>query len=376
MKTKAAVLYTMEHAHPYVESQPLKIETLELADPGHGEVLVKVAAAGLCHSDLSVINGSRPRVMPMVMGHEASGVVVEVGAGVRDLAAGDHVVFSYLPICGHCVPCASGRAVMCENGAQSNTEGSLLNGARKFKTADGKELHHHLGVAGFSEYTVAVRESLVKIDPTLPLDIAALFGCAVLTGVGAVVNTAKVSPGSSVAVFGMGGVGLSTVMGAKAAGAYPIIAVDPLETKRDLAKSFGATHTVDALADDCIEQIKAISKGGVAYSFEAVGHAKVLENAYYSCARGGTTITIGLPDPKQMLSIPAVSLVAEERILMGSYMGSAVPSRDIPRFIAMYQNGILPVDLLQSKKIKLEDINQAFDDLHSGKEVRQIVAFS
>ncbi|WP_269543143.1 zinc-dependent alcohol dehydrogenase family protein [Cerasicoccus fimbriatus] len=375
MKTRAAVLHSMEHAMPYRDSLPLKIETLELEAPDAGEVLVKVAAASLCHSDLSVINGSRPRVMPMVMGHEASGVVQEVGANVKGFAPGDHVVFSYFPACGCCAHCGSGRAVLCEDGAAANGAGTLLNGARKFTNGDGERLNHHLGVSGFSEYTVAVPESLVKIDPELPLEIAAMFGCAVLTGVGAVVNTAKAEPGKSVAVFGLGGVGLSAVMGARAVGAYPIVAVDPLDAKLELARQAGATHVVNALADNAIEAVREITKGGAAVALEAVGSVKVLENAYAATARGGKTVSIGLPHPSQQLSISALSLVAEERILMGSYMGSAVPKRDVPRFIAMYQNGILPVNQLQSKRIRLDDINAAFDDLHHGKEVRQVIVF-
>jgi len=361
---------------PYRESMPLRIETLELEGPAAGEVLVKVLAASLCHSDLSVINGSRPRVMPMVLGHEASGVVEEVGAGVSGFAPGDHVIFSYFPACGHCADCGSGRAVLCENGASANGAGTLLNGARKFVNDQGERLNHHLGVSGFSEYTVAAPESLVRIDPELPLEIAAMFGCAVVTGVGAVVNTARTEPGKPVAVFGLGGVGLSAVMGARAVGAYPIVAVDTLDAKLELAKQAGATHVVNAMADNAIDAVREITKGGAAVSLEAVGSAKVLENAYHATARGGKTVSIGLPHPSQMLSIPAVSLVAEERILMGSYMGSAVPKRDVPRFIAMYQNGMLPVNQLQSKTIRLDDINEAFDDLHHGKEVRQIIKFN
>ena len=375
MKTQAAVLHAMGHAAPFCDSKPLRIETIELDPPGDGEVLVEIAAAGLCHSDLSVINGSRPRVMPMVLGHEASGIVRETGNGVTDLRAGDHVVFSFMPVCGHCPPCSEGRPVLCENGAKANVSGALLSGSRRFKNPAGGDFHHHLGVSGFSRFTVAMRESLIRIDPDFPLDKAALFGCAVLTGVGAVVNTAKVEPGASVAVFGLGGVGLSAVMGARASGANPIIAVDRLEAKLDLALQCGASHVVNSANKDAVASIRAISPGGVKYAFEAVGSAKVLETAYQATARGGKTITIGLPHPEQMFSIPAVSLVAEEKTVMGSYMGSAVPTRDIPRFMGMYLRGLLPVDLLLSGKIRLEDINQAFDVLNEGQAVRQLVTF-
>lgn len=374
MKTKAAVLYDMQQPTPYVKSKPLIVEEVTLSNPGPGEVLVEMAGAGLCHSDLSVIDGSRPRVMPMVMGHEASGIVREVGQGVLDLKPDDHVVFSFVPLCGHCIPCATGRPALCEPGAQANLAGTLLSGQRHFRNQSELEINHHLGVSAFSEYTVVAQESLIKIDSQLPLSAAALFGCAVMTGVGAVVNTAKVEPGSSVAVFGLGGVGLSTVMGARAAGAETIFAIDILPDKLELAKQVGATHLINASEEDPVTMMKDIQKG-VDYSFESVGNELVLQQAYAATKRGGTTITIGLPHPSKMFSVPAVSLVAEERTIKGSYMGSAVPRRDLPRFIAMYQAGLLPVDLLLSRTIQLEEINKAFDDLASGAAVRQVVTF-
>src|SRR5919106_986716 len=211
MKTKAAVLYEMGAPRPYAESLPLVIDEVTLAEPGPGEVLVEIAGAGLCHSDLSVVDGSRPRKMPMVMGHEASGIVRDVGAGVIEFKAGDHVVFSFVPVCGRCSYCAAGRGALCEPGAHANIAGTLLSGARRFTNSQSHACHHHLGVSGFSKFTVAAQESLVKIDTSLPLVKAALFGCAVMTGVGAVVNTARVTAGSSVTVFGMGGVGLSAI---------------------------------------------------------------------------------------------------------------------------------------------------------------------
>ncbi|MFQ5932323.1 MAG: zinc-dependent alcohol dehydrogenase family protein [Nitrospiraceae bacterium] len=375
MKTRAAVLYEMGLPPPYSDSTPLSIEALELTAPSDGEVLVQIVAAGLCHSDLSVINGSRPRVMPMVLGHEASGIIREVGSSVPDLKEGDHVVFSYVPVCGRCPPCTTGRASLCEPGGKANTEGSLLTGRRHFHGRNGRELHHHLGVSAFSQFTVAAWESLVKIDPSVPLDKAASFGCAVVTGVGAVMNTAKVASGTAVAVFGLGGVGLSAVMGAKAVGAYPIIGVDMLAAKLDLAKRAGASHTVNAAVQDPVEAVRNLSHGGVTVAFEAVGNEKVLAQAYAATHRGEKTVAIGLPHHSREVSIPAVSLVAEERTLMGSYMGSAVPKRDVPRFIKMYQSGLLPVDLLYSRTIALDQVNEAFDTLFQGSVVRQVVSF-
>ena len=375
MKTRAAVLYEMGSSRPYADSRPFVLESLTLESPGEGEVLVEIAAAGLCHSDLSVVDGSRPRPLPMVLGHEASGVVREVGPQVSALSAGDHVVFSWVPVCGRCLFCVSGRGSMCEPGVQANIDGTLLGGARRFSNEASTKCNHHLGVSGFSQYTVAVEESLVKIDPTFSLNDAALFGCAVVTGVGAVVNTAQVKAGTSVAVFGMGGVGLSAIMGARAVGAYPIIAVDLVEEKLTLAGEVGATHTVNARDNDPIQAVKEISNGGAEFVFESVGSEQALMNAYAATGRGGTTVAIGLPAPDKIFSIPALSIVAEERTIKGSYMGSAVPRRDIPRFIDMYRAGMLPVDKLQTHTLRLDQINEGFDRLANAEAVRQVIRF-
>ena len=374
MKMKAAVLDTMGASHPYAVSRPLSITTVDLAPPGLGEVLIKVAAAGLCHSDLSVINGDRPRPMPMALGHEASGVIEELGEGVTDLKVGDHVVVVFVPSCGHCAPCAEGRPALCEPGAAANGAGTLLSGARRL--ARGAEpLNHHLGCSVFAEYATVSRRSVVKIDSSVPLDEAALFGCAVLTGVGAVVNTAKVSVGASVAVIGLGGVGLAAVIGAKAAGARQIIAVDLSDEKLRQGLAMGATQTVNAGQADALDQIRSLSTGGVEFALEFAGSIRALELAYRATRRGGTTVTAGLPPAVAMLPLPAVSLVAEERTLKGSYIGTCVPSRDIPRYIDLYSQGRLPVDKLLTGRLQLEDINQGFDLLHEGKAIRQVVEF-
>ena len=374
MKIRAAVLDNMGATHPYATSKPLKITTVDLAPPGYAEVLIKVAAAGLCHSDLSVINGDRPRPMPMALGHEAAGVVHELGEGVSDLKIGDHVVVVFVPSCGHCAPCAEGRPALCEPGAAANGAGTLLSGARRL-TRNGAPLNHHLGCSVFAEYATVSRHSIVKVDRSIPLDHAALFGCAVLTGVGAVVNTAKASVGSSVAVIGLGGVGLAALIGAKAAGARQIIAVDLSDDKLQQAILLGATHTVNAGTSDASEQIRSISAGGVEYAFEFAGSIRALELAYKITRRGGTTVTAGLPPSTAMLPLPAVSLVAEERTLKGSYIGTCVPSRDIPRFVDLFSQGRLPVDKLLTGRLKLDEINVGFDLLHVGKAIRQVVVF-
>jgi alcohol dehydrogenase len=374
MKIKAAVLNAIGAASPYAQSRPLVIEEVELAPPGPGEIMVKIAAAGLCHSDLSVINGDRPRPMPMALGHEAAGVVEQLGDGVTDLQRGDHVVLVFVPSCGHCAPCAEGRPALCEPGAAANGAGTLLSGARRL-SREGKVINHHLGCSVFAEYATVSRRSVVKIDPELPLDEAALFGCAVLTGVGAVVNTAQVRAGASVAVIGLGGVGLASLLGARAAGARHIIAIDLSDAKLDLAKSLGATHTFNAGNPDTLEQVREATAGGVEYAFELAGSVRALDLAYRITRRGGTTVTAGLPPPTATFALPAVNLVAEERTLKGSYIGTCVPSRDIPHYIELYKQGRLPVDRLMSGRLRLEDVNHGFDLLHEGKAVRQVVVF-
>lgn len=372
MKTKAAVLYEVGRPRPYAETRPLRVETLELDPPGAGEVLVRIGAAGLCHSDLSVVNGDRPRPVPMALGHEAAGEVLEVGPGVDDLSAGDHVVMIFVPSCGHCLPCMEGRPALCEPGAKANGAGTLLSGERRL-SFEGHEVHHHLGVSAFAQYAVCSRRSLVKIDRDLPLEEAALFGCAVLTGVGAVVNTARVAPGSSVAVVGLGGVGLNALLGARLAGAERIVAVDIVDDKLALARQLGATDTFNAAEEGAIESIRAATSGGVDFAFEMAGSVKAMDLCYRVTRRGGTTVTAGLSHPDQRFEVQHVSLVAEERTVKGSYVGSCVPLRDVPRCIALYRQGRLPVDRLMSERLTLEQINEGFDRLAEGRTLRQIV---
>lgn len=372
MKTRAALLTHMGLPRPYAHSRPLRIVELDLAPPGPHEMLVRITAAGLCHSDLSVIDGTRPRPMPMVLGHEAAGVVEALGPDAEGFALGDTVVCAFVPMCGTCLPCAEGRPALCEKGAAANTVGTLLGGGRRWCDAPGGTIHHHLGVSGFAERAVVSTHSAIRIDPAVAPEIAALFGCAVMTGAGAVLNTARVPAGASVAVFGLGGVGLAAILGAAVAGATPIVAVDPLPEKRALALSLGATHAVRP-GDHAVADIRGMTNGGAEYVFESVGSEAVLAQAYAATRRGGTTVATGLPHPSKNLSVPAVSLVAEERTVRGSYMGSAVPARDLPRFVALYQSGRLPVDRLLSHRLRLEDINEGFDRLADGEAVRQVV---
>ncbi len=372
MRIRAAVLNQMGAPRPYAQSKPLSVEQVELDEPGYGEVLIRIAAAGLCHSDLSVINGDRPRPTPMVLGHEAAGVVEKPGAGVEDLKKGDHVVMVFVPSCGHCLPCAEGRPALCEPAAATNTAGTLASGQRRLKR-NNTPVHHHMGVSAFAEYAVMSRRSLIKIDPELPLEEAALFGCAVLTGVGAVVNTAHMPPGATVAVVGLGGVGLASLLGAQLAAAQRIVAVDLSDDKLALARQLGATDTFNAGMPDAAEKIREATNGGLDFVFEMAGSVKAMELSYKITRRGGTTITAGLPPPTATFAIPQVNLVAEERTVKGSYIGSAVPLRDLPRYISLYQKGKLPVDRLMSDRLKLEDINEGFDKLDRGEAVRQVI---
>lgn len=372
MKVRAAVLEALGAERPYDRSKPLVIDELDLEGPGPGEVLVKVVAAGLCHSDLSVIDGNRPRPTPMALGHEASGIVEEVGPDVTRFAPGDHVVMVFVPSCGQCLPCAQGRPALCEPGAAANGKGTLLTGANRLSRG-GSVVHHHLGVSAFAEFATVSQQSLIKIDPAFDLVQAALFGCAVLTGVGAVVNTGSVKPGMSTAVIGLGGVGLCSLLGAQVSGARQIIAIDLADDKLALARELGATHTVNAGSESAIQEVRDISGGGVDMAFELAGSVRALELAYNVTARGGTTVTAGLPHPEHKLGIAAVSLVAEERTLKGSYIGTCVPRRDLPRYMALYDQGRLPVDRLLSDVIDLEDINLGFERLAAGEAIRQVI---
>lgn len=376
MRIRGAVLSELGIPSPYAVNGALEIADLDLADPGPGEVLVRIAAAGLCHSDLSVIDGSRVRPLPMLLGHEASAVVEAIGADVVEVAVGDHVVLSYVPSCGACQPCRSGRPARCEPGQVANGAGTLLGGARRLSRPDGGEpISHLLGVAAFADHAVVSQGSLVRIDRDADLSTAAVLGCAVLTGVGAILNTAEARPGSSAVIFGLGGVGSSAVMGARLADCHPIVAVDVVDAKLALARGFGATHAVRGDDPDVVAIIREITGGGGETVVEAVGRVATLQSAYAATRPGGTTVSTGLPSPDAMLCIPALSLVAEERTLRGSYMGSSVPRRDVPRYLALAREGRLPIERLISARIRLAAINEGFDRLADGSALRQLIVF-
>lgn len=376
MKIRAAILDRSGLPAPYAASRPLRLAEIDLDGPGEGEVLVRIKAAGLCHSDLSVIDGNRPRPLPMVLGHEAAGIVEAVGSGVHDLVPGDHVVCVFVPSCGTCECCEDGRPALCTPGAAANGAGTLLSGSRRLSEPHHDHAHplnHHLGVSGFAEFATVSRNSLVKIDRSLAFEHAALFGCAVLTGVGAIFNGARVRPADRVAVIGLGGVGMSALLGARAAGAEQIVAIDISPDKLQLARQLGATDTFLATDPDVADAIRGATHGGVDHAVELAGSVAALELGYRIVRRGGELTTGGLPSPTAMLPVPAVNLVADEKTVRGSYLGSCVPARDIPRFIRLFQRGLLPVDRLLSEVLPLAEINAGFDALREGRVLRAVV---
>ncbi|HEX5418182.1 MAG TPA: Zn-dependent alcohol dehydrogenase [Chloroflexota bacterium] len=363
---KAAVLYAA--------NTPLQVEELSVEDPKRGEVMVRVAAGGVCHSDLHVMNGDLGAPLPVVLGHEGAGIVEKVGEGVGDFAPGDHVLLLWRASCGHCPHCLRGRPALCEMGTGIRWSGRLTDGTSRFRRGN-DEIRHFNGVSSFGELTVLPREGLVKIDPTIPLEKAAIVGCAVMTGVGAVVNTARVAPGESIAVIGCGGVGLNVVQGAALAGAEKIVAVDVLDNKLEYARQFGATHVVNAQEGDPIEAVKEITRGGADYVFEVIGNPKTMSQGYQMTRRGGTLIIVGVARTGSEVSFPAPSLMLDEKTVRGSLYGSCRPEFDVPRFLNLYRAGKLKLDELISREYPLAQINEAFAALAHGEVARSIIRF-
>lgn len=366
MRIRGAVLERIGAPVPYAESAPITISELELADPGPGEILVRIEAAGLCHSDLSVVDGNRVRPVPMLLGHEASGKVVQAGPGV-DLPVGRRVAMTFLPRCGECAGCASGGRTPCIPGSAANNAGELLGGGRRLHR-DGAEVQHHLGVSGFATYAVVDRRSVVPVDDDVPPEVAAVLGCAVLTGGGALLNSAKPAATDRVMVVGLGGVGMAAVLVAVSLGVREVIAVDTVPDKLALARELGAgsAHTPAEVADRGVQAEVVV---------EAVGSARAFESAVAATAPGGVTVTVGLPAPDARATISPLGLVAQGRSIVGSYLGSAVPSRDIPEYVRMWREGRLPVEKLISARIGLADINGAMDELAAGHALRQVIMF-
>jgi len=372
MKIKAAVLWESGKTYPFTKSLPLSIEEIELDPPGHGELLIQIKAAGLCHSDLVAINGERAKPTPMVIGHEAAGVVAEVGTGVDGFEVGDHVVPSYVSSCGRCEMCREGRPALCLPASKANMAGTMMDGTTRLHK-NGTRIFHHSGVAAFAEFAVVSQNALVKIDADIPFEQAALFGCAVVTGVGSVVNTAKICPGQSIAIIGLGGVGLSAMMAAIASGAGRVIVADINDDKLQVALKLGAHEAFNAKDDDCVERVRTSTGGGVHIAIESAGMPQALDLAYKLTRRGGTTVAAGMPGPKASITLSHLSLASEERTLKGSYMGSCVPSRDIPRYLGLFQDGKLPIDRLTSHQITFDELNEGFDRIADGSSLRQVM---
>lgn len=359
---RAAVLEERENQPPYAEHQPLALRTLQLEEPGAGEVLVRITAAGLCHSDLSVIDGNRPRPVPMVLGHESAGIIEQVGAGV-DLSVGQQVISVFLPRCEQCAACATGGKLPCTAGTKSNTAGTLLTGARRL-VMDGQPVHHHLGVSAFADYAAMDARSLVPVGQDVPPEVAAVLGCAVLTGGGALRNAAKATGAEDVAIVGLGGVGMAALLvavGQRTTG--KILAIDANPEKLATALELGADQV--ATPDD-VDGVEA------QIVIEAAGHPRAFETALKVTGVGGTLVTVGLPAPGAMSSIEPLALTAGARTIIGSYMGSALPATDIPYYEELWRAGKLPVKKLVRTR-KLEEINQALDELAQGRSVRQVL---
>jgi S-(hydroxymethyl)glutathione dehydrogenase/alcohol dehydrogenase len=355
-------------------NKPVVVETIAVDGPKRGEVTVKIAACGVCHSDLSATNGTIALPPPLVLGHEGAGEVVEVGEGVSGLAVGDHVVSSFIYMCGKCRYCSGGRPVLCvEQGKALLTP---PEGTPRTRDKDGKPLNIFSGCGVMAEYATLSVDNVVKIDPKIPLDRAALVGCAVTTGVGAVFNTAKVEPGSSVVVFGCGGVGLNAIQGAAIAGAERILAIDTMQAKLEMAKKFGATDgLVIKPGEDATKEIKKRTGGGPDYAFECVGSGALAELAYKVVRRGGKAVIVGVARPTDTASIKPMGMVFEEKTLQGSYFGSCVPRVDFPRMLQLYMAGKLKLDELITKRYKIDEAPQAFADLESGKNARGVIVF-
>ena len=355
-------------------NKPVVVESISVDGPKRGEVTVKMAACGVCHSDLSATNGTIALPPPLVLGHEAAGEVVELGEGVSALAPGDHVVTSFIYMCGKCRFCAGGRPVLClEQGKALTTP---PEGTPRTHDGAGKPLNIFSGCGVMAEYATLSVDNVVKIDPKIPLDRAALVGCAVTTGVGAVFNTARVEPGSTVAVFGCGGVGLNVIQGAAIAGAERILAIDTLESKLEMAKKFGATDTMlSRPGQDPTKDIKKLTGGGPDYAFECVGSAALAELAYKVIRRGGKAVVVGVARSTDAAAIKTMGMVFEEKTLQGSYFGSCVPRIDFPRMLHLYMAGKLKLDELITKRYKIDEAPQAFADLESGKNARGVIVF-
>jgi len=348
---------------------PFVVEDIELAPAGPHDVRVAMAASGVCHSDLSVQNGTIPFMFPTVLGHEGAGVVAEVGKAVTRVAPGDHVVLTWMPACRRCPSCLAGQAMLCEVGLAESLSGS-------YAQVGGRPLVRGLGTATFGEETLVPEGEVVRIDPSVPLELAALVGCALATGVGAVWNTARVAPGSSVAVIGCGGVGLSVIQGARLAGAVTVVAVDRVPAKLEMARALGATDVVDAQATDPVEAVRAATGGrGPDYAFEVVGKAESIRTAFTCARRGGTVVLVGAGSPAEQVTFSAFELFVDAKTVIGCVYGSTDADRDFPVLVDLIRRGSLDAEGLVTRRIGLDDINDAFVAMEKGEVARSVIVY-
>lgn len=366
MKIRGAVLHAID--------TPFQIETLDLAPPRAGEVLVRVTAAGVCHSDWHLVTGATPHPLPVVAGHEGAGVVEAVGEGVTQVAPGDNVALNWAPNCGHCFYCLNDRPSLCTTYGKPIWAGTMIDGSPRLSLA-GRPVYHFSGLACFAEYAVVAQESCVPLAAAVPATVAAVIGCAVTTGVGAALNTAPVRPGSSVAIFGAGGVGLSIIMGARLAGAATIIAVDQVEEKGALARQFGATHALLA-SPEVHKEIRALTEGrGADIVYEAIGIPEVQERCLKAVRAGGELVLVGIAPMGTQTNFPSAILTRKELRVSGCYYGSTNTRRDFPLYAELYLKGQLDLERLITKTYTLEQINQAYEDMLSGRLARGVILF-
>lgn len=354
-------------------NKPVSVEEVRVEKPRQGEVMVRIAASGVCHSDLSVVNGTLPVALPTVLGHEGAGIIEQIGPGVTRAKTGDHVILSWVPSCGQCRFCLIGSPVLCLNSGYATT-GRLKDGATSVRDATGAELNLLTATGTMSEVVTIPEESVVPIDPEMPLDRACLVGCGVMTGVGAVFNTAHVEPGSSAIVFGAGGVGLNVVQGLALAGAEPIIAVDMVAKKLEFARQFGATHTIDPSTQDPVTTAKELTGGlGPDYGFEVIGSPATIQQTHAAVRPGGTAVIVGVGRLTEFAQFNALLLPLEEKRIIGSKYGSARPGVDFPKLCSLYKSGKLKLDELITATYPIEDINRAFADLEAGVNARGVL---
>ncbi len=362
---KAAVLYET--------GAPLVVEDVSVQDPREGEVLVRIAFAGMCHSDKAIAGGNQPAALPAVLGHEGAGVVEAVGPGVSSVAAGDHVVLLWRAGCRHCYYCDRGAPAICEMGFTARSSGRMPDGSTRY-AVDGRPVNHFNAVSTFAQYSVCPEVSVVKISPEIPLDRAAVVGCAVLTGVGAVFNAGDVRPGARTAVVGCGGVGLNVVQGCAIAGAEIVVAIDTSDEKLAMAREFGATHTINPATVDHVASVVELTGGiGADQVFEAVGQVATLEQASAMTRRGGTTVMIGMPAADARLPVNPLAQIVADKTLRGSIYGSADFAVDVPRILGLYQAGRLKLDELVTGTYPLSGVNEAMGALGRTDVARSVI---